>query len=238
MIGIYGIKNKVNLKTYVGQSITIPYRFTIHQKHLMENRHFNSCLQEEFNQFGINNFDFLVLEKCQDDLLDEKEKQWIKELRETTGVYNVRAGGENLRGNNNPFFGKKHTDEAKNKMSVSKSKMYVGSNNPNYGKQQTHSTKLKMAINNSGTKLNPDKVLEIKNCLLAGEDHLFIANKYKISRTVITRISNGTRWSNITGGPVMPVVYNDAGIRQLSTTHKMRIGKSHQGMKYKRKVVI
>ena len=119
-------------------------------------------------------------------------------------------------------------------MSVWKKQHYVGEDNPNYGKQQPLSVRLKMVENNPGTKLTKDDVLEIVDLLRAGVSHAEIAEMKNVSRTVITRISNGTRWQNVTGGPVVPVVYKN-GVRQFTQNHRNKIGKSHVGMKYKMK---
>lgn len=93
-----------------------------------------------------------------------------------------------------------------------------------------------IVLNNSKTKLTADEVINIANMLKDNQkSHSEIAKEFDISRTVITRIANGSRWSNITGIP-----FKDKSRKgsQLSETHKMRIGKSHRGMKYKRKVVV
>ena len=108
---------------------------------------------------------------------------------------------------------------------------YKGTGNPNYGKKQSLPTRLSMVKNNPGTKLDEQAVLNIKQLLLDGLDHQTIANQFNISRTVITRISNGTRWTNVTGGPVIPVIYMN-GIRQFSEDHKTRIGAKRKGQKH------
>ena len=48
-----------------------------------------------------------------------------------------------------------------------------------------------------GAKLTNEEVLFIRTRLASGETHTAIANDYSISRTVITRIANGTRWATI-----------------------------------------
>lgn len=114
-------------------------------------------------------------------------------------------------------------------------KMYVGSTKSfNFGKKQSLSVRLKMSANNSHTKLTPEIVLEIADYLKQGLLHSEISKKFNITRTVVTRISNGTRWGNITGGPVIPVIYEN-NLRKLSVLHKQHIGQKHKGMKYKTK---
>jgi len=89
-------------------------------------------------------------------------------------------------------------------MSDWKKENYLGESNPNYGKRKTLEEKKMMVSRNSQTKLSNDNILEIKNLLIQGclKDSE-IAAKFHVSRTVITRIANGTRWANITGGKVL-----------------------------------
>lgn len=49
----------------------------------------------------------------------------------------------------------------------------------------------------------------IVNLLKQGIPHKQIANEFNVSRLTITKISIGARWSNVTGGPVIPVVYKN-----------------------------
>ncbi len=92
--------------------------------------------------------------------------------------------------------------------------LYAGEKNPNYGKRWTKEEKITGTLNHPKTKLNESKVLEIKEMLLNGLlDDLAIANKFGVSRTVITRIANGTRWANITGGPI--ILFERRGKRNI-----------------------
>lgn len=77
MIGIYKIENKVNGKVYVGQSINIEQRWAGHRSMLRHNHHENQHLQNAWNKYGENNFQFLVVEECSKKLLNNREKYWI-----------------------------------------------------------------------------------------------------------------------------------------------------------------
>ena len=44
---------------------------------MKRNGHFNVHLQRSFNKYGITSFNFRVLEFCERELLDSKEKYWI-----------------------------------------------------------------------------------------------------------------------------------------------------------------
>ena len=136
MIGIYKITNKINNKSYIGQSIDIEDRLRHHKSSLKHNRHENLYLQNAWNKYGENNFTFEILIECNEDMLDNLEKHYIqlyKTMNENFG-YNFESGG-NLN---------KHISEAsRKKMSESKKGMYVGKNNPMYNVHLKHTEEFK-----------------------------------------------------------------------------------------------
>lgn len=71
--GIYKITNKINNKCYIGQSKNILKRWKTEYKWY----HINKHLQSAFKKYGIENFDFEIIEECQPDLLNEREQFWI-----------------------------------------------------------------------------------------------------------------------------------------------------------------
>ena len=94
--GIYCIENKINHKKYVGQSIDIKSRWTQH-------RHTSSLVRDTFlyramDKYGVENFDFYILEECQPDELDIKEIYWIATLDTYNYGYNMTLGGSGLVG--------------------------------------------------------------------------------------------------------------------------------------------
>lgn len=120
MIGtIYKIVNKTNGKIYIGQTIqNFSKRVRSHKSHLKCGVHHNSLLQRAYDKYGIGIFEFQVIEKCDVDLLDEREKYWIEYYKTTDRKfgYNFESGGnvnkkhhqetiekfiENSRGKNN-----------------------------------------------------------------------------------------------------------------------------------------
>jgi group I intron endonuclease len=232
-IGIYGIKNTINNKIYIGQSIHIYRRFTEHRRELNKGIHKNVHLQRAWNKYRQNNFEFFILLECDISQLNIMEEQQANQVPNGL-LYNINNNFTSCIGMKNPFFGKKHSKKSKNKMSEWKKEHYNGKNNPNYGKKQPLSVRLAMTNNNSCTKLKAEDVLIIVNLLKSYVLHEIIAQRFKVSRTVITRISNGTRWQNITGGPVFPIIYK-YGVRQFSEDHRNKIGNSHRGKKYKTK---
>ena len=95
MIGIYKVTNKVNNKSYIGQSIDILRRFKEHHTNPFEenNPANKSIFYQAIRKYGIENFSFEILEECSIEELNEKEEYWIK-------YYNTYIGWENCQGYN------------------------------------------------------------------------------------------------------------------------------------------
>ena len=61
---IYCIRNKINNKKYIGKtSWNINKRFGKHISSLKYNKHYSKNLQEDFNKYGIDNFEFFILDE-------------------------------------------------------------------------------------------------------------------------------------------------------------------------------
>ena len=144
---IYIIKNNINNKVYVGQTIHgYKKRFCGH-KH--ESKSIDRPLYRAFRKYGIDNFYIELLEdNIPYDKLDEREVFWINyyDCVNPKG-YNISYGGkayrteeertrmsELVKGENNPMFGKKgelnpfyghhHTDENKDILSKKAKERY------------------------------------------------------------------------------------------------------------------
>jgi len=87
MKGIYEIKNKINGKKYIGSSIDLEKRIYHHKNVLKNNKHKNSHLQYAWNKYGEENFEFNILEYCDDKIL-ELEQKYIDE-EDFENLYNI-----------------------------------------------------------------------------------------------------------------------------------------------------
>ena len=75
---IYKISNSINDKVYIGQTLySIEKRWQEHcycsKKEKLQHRPLYSAM----NKHGIENFHIELLEECDNNLLDEREKYWI-----------------------------------------------------------------------------------------------------------------------------------------------------------------
>jgi group I intron endonuclease len=152
--GIYRILNTVNGKPYLGSAVIIPNRWREHTRTLRKGTHKNPHLQAAWNKYGEEAFIFEIVELIEDkNKLIEREQYWIDfyEAYNPQKGYNVcqTAGNTSGRtfspetrlkmneikkvqflGENNPFFGKQHTDAAKER----NRKAHIGVSPPNKGK--------------------------------------------------------------------------------------------------------
>lgn len=88
--GIYRVTNKINNKSYVGQSQNVVSRLNGHRKMLLNNVHGNQHLQNAWNKYGEENFEFVILEECTTNELNELEYKWMLIYDSIENGYNIR----------------------------------------------------------------------------------------------------------------------------------------------------
>lgn len=90
MIGIYKIKNLINGKCYIGQSIDINRRW---RQHRTDYKDGTVTLYQAIKKYGLSNFSFEVIEECSIDELDDREIYWINYYDSYYNGYNETLGG-------------------------------------------------------------------------------------------------------------------------------------------------
>lgn len=108
--GIYRIENLVTHKSYIGQSVDIYSRWYDHTWLLDNKQHNNSHLVRSWHKYGPNNFKFTIVERCNEDELNEREIYWVDYYDAYYNGYNQTKGGDGC-------LGKKWTDEEREKIS-------------------------------------------------------------------------------------------------------------------------
>jgi group I intron endonuclease len=95
-IGIYGIKNTITGKMYIGKSVNLYKRRYEHFYKLKKNIHHSDYLQNSFNKYGKDYFIFGIIEECSIDVIDQREKYWIEYYDTYNNGYNcLLPNGEN-----------------------------------------------------------------------------------------------------------------------------------------------
>ena len=98
MIGIYKITNQINGKIYIGQSIDIELRWKAHQTRFNNpNSHeYDYHLYRSMRKYGLDNFSFELVELCEKDELNDRERYWIKYYDSYNNGYNETEGGNSV----------------------------------------------------------------------------------------------------------------------------------------------
>ena len=89
-IGIYHILNKINDKLYIGSTIeSFRKRFNLHKYQLRNNKHKNSHLQHAWNKYGEDNFEFLIIEICDNKEIVLDREQYYIDSKDFENLYNI-----------------------------------------------------------------------------------------------------------------------------------------------------
>ena len=203
---IYMILNTVNNKIYIGQTIqlNVKNRWKKHFSQLRRGVHGNNHLQLSWNKYGEKSFSFEIIEKVNSieelDRLEIHYIQYYDSMNKSNG-YNKQSGGHLNRsvseetrkklsdyntgrvgGENNPMFGKTHTDEVKKAQSdrMKGNQYFKGKScsdeqkakmsKQRKGKKMSEETRRKISEGNKGRKWNPEstaKRLKTKQMMAA-----------------------------------------------------------------------
>jgi group I intron endonuclease len=219
--GIYRITNKETGMSYIGKTeMNFGDRWDCHKALLRHGKHHNKYLQDDWTNYGENNFEFAIIEIVENDsLLNELEIKYISEYRSINKSYNMHDGGDasyNL--------GKKLSDETKRK---------IGDANRVHmtGRKLSYETRRKMSISQnarhreltldekieyeslsrsnkedadsrqkkhkSGSKFTPDDIRAIKELRLNGSHIKEIAEMFNTSCNYISSILHGRKWASV-----------------------------------------
>lgn len=163
---IYRILNKINGKSYIGQTVfdDPSKRWNTHKNIYKQEKH-QEYLYRGMRKHGIENFEFRILSICNREELSKLECKYIKEFN-TFGKagYNMTSGGEGRRDC-------KASEETKRKISLAgkgrvpteetRKKLSLA----NMGHKCTEETREKLRKASTGKKAKPEKIEKIKVAL-------------------------------------------------------------------------
>jgi group I intron endonuclease len=97
--GIYKITNTTNGKVYVGSAVNFDTRWKEHARELRKGTHHSSALQNAWNKYGEENFEFSIIEECERTrkVLLGREQYWMDTLDSVAKGYNIaKTAGSQL----------------------------------------------------------------------------------------------------------------------------------------------
>ena len=157
MVCVYQITNKENGKFYIGSTCDLKRRLSEHFGELRRKEHYSTELQNDYNIFGRDSFVVSILEECEVKSLRDREQYYIDKFNPVKNGYNqsTSAYANNvphpMYGENNPFYGKHHTEETKAKLR-NNGKMHIGTKHSEETKKKM-SKKAKRGNNANATKI-------------------------------------------------------------------------------------
>lgn len=205
--GVYAIKNRVNGKTYVGSSMNIYGRWSVHLSMLRNGKHDSAVLQRAWNKYGEDAFEWSVLEFCEPEVVYQREMDWIGQLRS-----GVNDNGYNIRRLVHSNSGLHHTDETKAKLSAIKkgtkqsresverrAAMLRGRKlsdevlrRRKTRKGVLHSDDVRQKVARNRSTISDETIAEIKLLLEQGElTQIEIAERFGIHQGTVSRIKAG-----------------------------------------------
>lgn len=191
---VYKIQNKINGKTYVGQTIrNLETRLAEHKRKC-------SVIGNALIKYGDENFDIGIIDIAKSmEELNQKEIYYINKFNCLTPYgYNLCLGGGNSKGY-------KHKATTKHKMSQLKQGKYIGTENPFFGKKHSDETRQHLSEIRAGRTLSETWKSNIAKSLCKSVKNIttgkiFESIKeagqcYNIQPTHITRVCKGKRKS-------------------------------------------
>lgn len=227
---VYRIKNIVNGKVYIGQSVNAKRRWVDHKAKLNRNQHPNEHLQSAWQFYNARSFEFDILEQCTSkEMTNQREVYYINEYKalDREFGYNIRTGGDSFNHSqesklkmSKSKLGFKHTDETKIKISKNNSRHMLG-------KTHTDESKMKIGLAGTGRKKSPETIEKLKQIMHNSTNPAHMKGVKKSPEQNI-RASNGLKlkWQDPTFRENMLTVrkrqMTDEVKKQISTTKKQQ----------------
>ena len=161
---VYGIKNTINEKWYIGQTVSDNPKKRINHHFGLRDTH-APLLYRAIKKYGVEVFEAVVIEdNIPDDqsLLDSREVFHIASYNSIApNGCNIKEGGSNGR----------HSEESRRKMSKSHKDIQKGEDHPMFGKSHSAEAKEKIGRTNKGNKHFLGKKHSSESKLKIGKAH-------------------------------------------------------------------
>jgi group I intron endonuclease len=213
--GVYQIQNRLTGHRYIGSSVNIKLRWSVHRHHLKTSTHCNKYLQRAWDKYGKESFIFTIIEECENSKiqLELTEQKYLDLIKPEYNILKVAysqvdhpVSEETKQKLSLAHIGKIVSEESKHKMSLAK----LGKPSLKKGIPISEEQKRKMSLALTGLKRprkskgKVDKLIEtdIYNIYEEGIELLksnskklleALAGKYDINIRYLLRILRGQR---------------------------------------------
>ena len=189
MQAIYQIRNTINNKIYIGSTNNIRKRWNNHRSKLNNRKHENQYLQLAWQKYGELAFEFTIIEEVNDQNRIEREIYYLNEKKsyERDIGYNFDKNPTDKSGTNNSFYGKKHSEQTKQKL-----REIANNRSPELKKLMGAKNK---GVNNKSTKLSIEIARQIRAEYASGEyTYEKLQLKYGVANGTIQAILSNRTW--------------------------------------------
>ena len=189
---IYKITNKINGKSYIGQTIqNVKERFYQHCATKCSQAILNMVIHKAINKYGKSNFTIEVIEEVESTNLNDREKYWIRYYDSYNNGYNSTEGGQD----GIKLFKNLDTESIVREYKSGKSLREIG-RLFNVDKQTIKDLLVRNNINLRTTrtyKLSQKDREDIIKDLSLGLSRKEIISKWHISKAYLSQLINGYR---------------------------------------------
>ena len=189
---IYKITNRVNGKSYIGQTIqNVKERFYQHCAIKCSQAVLNMAIHRAINKYGKSNFTIEVIEEVESTNLNDREKYWIRYYDSYNNGYNSTEGGQD----GIKLFKNLDTESIAREYKSGKSLREIG-RLFNVDKQTIKDLLVRSNIKLRTTrtyKLSQEDREEILKDFSSGLSRREIINKWNISKSYLSQLINGYR---------------------------------------------
>lgn len=189
---IYKITNKINGKSYIGQTIqNVKERFYQHCATKCSQAILNMVIHKAINKYGKSNFTIEVIEEVESTNLNDRERYWIRYYDSYNNGYNSTEGGQD----GIKLFKNLDTESIVREYKSGKSLREIG-RLFNVDKQTIKDLLVRNNINLRTTrtyKLSQKDREDIIKDLSLGLSRKEIISKWHISKAYLSQLINGYR---------------------------------------------
>ena len=189
---IYKITNKINGKSYIGQTIqNVKERFYQHCATKCRQAILNMVIHKAINKYGKSNFTIEVIEEVESTNLNDRERYWIRYYDSYNNGYNSTEGGQD----GIKLFKNLDTESIVREYKSGKSLREIG-RLFNVDKQTIKDLLVRNNINLRTTrtyKLSQKDREDIIKDLSLGLSRKEIISKWHISKAYLSQLINGYR---------------------------------------------